>query len=103
MRDFDFSKVDGFEWDSAKDAESQLKHGVGFEEAATAFRDLLSVTVPDPEHSRGASRYALVGVSYRRRLVVVVHTERRDTIRIISARRATRRERRTYEEAQQET
>ncbi|NNL47260.1 MAG: BrnT family toxin [Acidimicrobiia bacterium] len=86
-----------FEWDPAK-AESNLKkHGVDFGEAATAFGDPLSLTVPDPDHSVGEERFILIGVSYRNRLVVVAHAEDGDTILIISARSATTAERKAYE------
>jgi uncharacterized protein len=74
------------------------KHRVGFPEAATAFADPLSITIPDPDHSVGEARYILIGQSDRRRLVVVAHVERGDLIRIISARLAGRHERNTYEE-----
>lgn len=88
-----------FEWDAAK-AESNLrKHGVAFEEAATVFADPLALTIDDPDHSREEDRFITLGVSGGNRLLVVVHTDREDRIRIISARPATRRERRSYEEA----
>ena len=74
------------------------KHGVSFKEASTVFSDPLALTIPDPLHSEGEDRFITLGESHRRRLVVVVFTERRDKIRIISARLATRRERRDYEE-----
>ena len=74
------------------------KHGVTFAEAATAFGDPLSVTIPDPDHSLGEARFILLGVSFQGRLVVVVHTEVHDSIRIISARLATRAERKSYEQ-----
>jgi uncharacterized DUF497 family protein len=64
------------------------------------FDDFLSVTIPDPDHSVDEERFLLLGLSNRRRLLVVAHTERGGSIRIISARRANRRERRTYEEAE---
>lgn len=87
-----------FEWDDLK-AESNLrKHGVSFEEAATAFGDPLSITVADPDHSEQEDRFILVGSTFRDRLVVVVHSERGDRIRIIGARPATRSERRAYEQ-----
>ena len=70
-----------------------------FEEAATAFGDPLSITVTDPEHSIGEGRYILIGRSTVSRVLVVVHLERGVTIRLISARLATRRERHAYEEA----
>lgn len=87
-----------FEWDRRKAALNNRKHGVSFEEAATAFGDPRSLTVPDPEHSRDEDRFVLLGVSYQGRLLVVVHTERGDNLRIISARRATKRERQQYGE-----
>ena len=72
------------------------KHGVGFREATTAFDDSLSVTIPDPDHSMDEDRFLLLGVSNRRRLLVIAHTDRGEAIRIISARRASRRERAAY-------
>ena len=86
-----------FEWDSEKAAVNQKKHGVTFLEAATAFGDDLSITVPDPSHSRDESRFVLIGVSAESRLLTVVHVERDVAYRIISARKPTPRERRTYE------
>lgn len=87
-----------FEWDTAKAAENLAKHGVSFEEAATVFRDTLSATGADPDHSVSEERFITFGVSTSGRLLVVAHTERGDTIRIISARPATRGERKIYEE-----
>ena len=87
-----------FEWDSAKAAENLAKHGVSFEEAATVFRDTLSATGPDPDHSVGEERSVIFGISTSGRLLVVAHTERGDTIRIISARPAIAGERKIYEE-----
>ena len=87
-----------FTWDLRKAASNLRKHGVGFPEAATAFADPLSLTIPDPDHSVREERFVLIGQSERRRLVVVAHMERGDLIRIISARPATRHERKTYEE-----
>jgi uncharacterized DUF497 family protein len=89
-----------FTWDRAKAAANLRKHGVDFEEAATAFGDPLSITIPDPDHSAGEERWLLVGQSNAGRLLVVAHTERGDEIRLINARPATRRERDTYEEEQ---
>jgi uncharacterized DUF497 family protein len=90
-----------FEWDPHKAATHRRKHRVSFEEAAAAFADRLSVTVPDPDHSDAReSRYILVGQSERGRLLAVSHAERGTTIRIISARPATRREREQYEESE---
>jgi uncharacterized DUF497 family protein len=85
-----------FEWDPEKARRNLAKHGVSFEEAATAFADPLSITRFDPDHSEDEDRYLLLGATHAGRLVVVAHTDRRDNIRIISARLATRRERRTY-------
>ena len=87
-----------FEWDRRKAASNLQKHGVSFEEAATAFGDPLSVTIQDPDHSEEEERFILLGRSETERLLTVVHTERGDTIRIISARLATGHEREAYEE-----
>ncbi len=87
-----------FEWDQAKAKSNLRKHGVGFEEASTVFGDLLAITITDPAHSEVEDRFVTVGESNRMRLVVVSYTERGDRIRIISARIATRNERRPYEE-----
>ena len=87
-----------FEWDAAKAADNVAKHGVSFEEAATVFRDTLSVTGLDPDHSIDEERLVIFGVSPSGRLLVVAHTERGDTIRIISARPTTPTERKIYEE-----
>ena len=86
-----------FEWDPNKARSTLTKHGVSFDEASTAFRDTLSITIGDPLHSEDEERFVLIGCSCRNRLLVVVHTERADRIRIISARRATRREKSRYE------
>jgi uncharacterized DUF497 family protein len=87
-----------FEWDQTKAKSNLTKHGVSFEEAATVFGDPLSVTISDPAHSQTEHRSVIVGASSNQKLLVVVHTERGDNIRIISARLATRRERINYEE-----
>ena len=87
-----------FEWDDRKAKRNIKKHGVSFEEASTVFADPLAVTIHDPLHSDEEDRYVTLGQSQRRRLLVVVFTDRDDRIRIISARVATRRERRDYEE-----
>jgi uncharacterized DUF497 family protein len=87
-----------FEWDLRKARLNLAKHGVAFEEASTIFGDSLSLTIPDPEHSRIESRYVTMGRAFNGKLLIVVHTERDDNIRIISARRANRRERKFYEE-----
>ena len=87
-----------FEWDPGKARANLRKHRVSFEEASTVFADSLSTTIDDDEHSLGEQRLVSLGMSYLRRLVVVVHTERCGRIRIISARRAIPRERRQYED-----
>ncbi len=88
-----------FEWDPNKAAQNLRKHSVTFEEAATVFRDDLSITVPDPDHSMEEDRFITVGLSSQNRLLIVSHVERDDCIRITSARQLTPRERRQYEEA----
>ena len=88
-----------FEWDTNKAATNLTKHDVGFPEASTVFGDALSLTIPDPAHSQAEERFIILGRSHRGRLLVVVHTERGDNIRIISARLASRRERKDYEKA----
>jgi hypothetical protein len=87
-----------FEWDSAKAVENLTKHGVSFQEAATVFRDPLSATGADPDHSIGEERFITFGVSTSGRLLVVAHTEDGDTIRIITARPVTAAEKKIYEE-----
>lgn len=87
-----------FEWDPRKAAANLRKHRVGFTEASSAFGDPLSIAVPDPGYSGGEERLLLLGMSLRRRLLVVSHTIRGARIRIISAREATNQERRDYEE-----
>ena len=89
-----------FEWDPRKAARNLAKHGVSFEEAATVFGDPLGRIVDDPRHSNGERRSVLLGYSREQRLVAVMFTERGEAIRIISARRATRRERRDYEKGE---
>ena len=86
-----------FEWDSAKAAQNFRKHGVTFETAARIFEDDLSATFPDPDHSSGEVRLITYGMAPDRKLLVVSHTERDGTIRIISARVATNKERKRYE------
>ncbi len=88
----------GFSWDPRKAASNERKHGVSFEEAVTAFGDLLSITVPDSDHSADEDRFLLLGLSDQDKLLVVAHVERGDDTRIINARLATRRERTKYEE-----
>lgn len=86
-----------FEWDSEKATSNVAKHGVSFEEAATVFGDPLSLTVYDPDHSQDEDRYITMGTSSDGQLVIVSHTDRDDQIRIISARVASKRERKAYE------
>ena len=87
-----------FEWDPRKAAANLTKHGVGFDEAVTVFRDPNGRIVTDPRHSVGEERLALLGLSERGRLLAVMFTERGNRIRLISARKVTRRERTDYEE-----
>jgi uncharacterized protein len=87
-----------FEWDPVKAASNLRKHGVSFDEAGSAFLDQLAVSGPDPDHSIGERRYITFGISSLGRLLAVSHTHRPSMIRIISARRATRAERKIYEE-----
>jgi len=86
------------DWNPRKAAANLRKHGVSFEEAATVFRDTLSATAADPDHSVSEDRYVTFAVSVRGRLLVVAHTERGETMWLISARPATKRERKIYEE-----
>ena len=88
-----------FAWDTRKAASNARKHGVTFAEASTAFGDPLSVTITDPDQPADEARFVLVGLSARGRLLVVAHSERGDTIRLISARTAEPAERRAYEES----
>ncbi len=87
-----------FEWDTRKSNNNFKKHGVSFHEASTIFGDPLSITFDDPDHSVGEHRFLTFGNSITNRLLVIVHTERQGKIRIISARRATRQERKIYED-----
>jgi len=90
-----------FAWDPKKAEQNLRKHGVDFREGATVFNDSLSTTFPDVDHSTGERRFLIIGRSALGRILVVSHTETTaDVIRIISARDATRRERRFYEEDQ---
>lgn len=87
-----------FEWDGGKARRNLAKHGLAFEEAASAFGDPFGRIREDPRHSTAEERWVLLGRSRSGRVVVVMFTERDEAIRIISARPATHRERRTYEE-----
>ena len=87
-----------FEWGENKAKSNLAKHNLSFAEATTVFGDPMSLTIPDPAHSQTEDRFIIIGSSHRGKLLVVVHTERGDNIRIISARRASKKERTNYEE-----
>ncbi|MCU0567321.1 MAG: BrnT family toxin [Oculatellaceae cyanobacterium Prado106] len=86
-----------FQWNPDKASSNIKKHGVSFEEAVTVFGDPLAVTISDPDHSAGEFRFLTMGQSTLQRLLVVSHTEREGEVRLISARLATRQEKRNYE------
>jgi uncharacterized protein len=86
------------EWDNAKAASNLRKHKVSFEDAASVFYDSLALTGDDPDHSVGEMRFVTFGESSTGKLLAVFHTSRASHIRIISARPATRVERKIYEE-----
>ena len=88
-----------FEWDEEKDLSNRRKHGVNFDEAKTVFNDPRSITIADERHSDNEDRYIDIGISSRGRLIVVSYTDRGSNIRIISCRKATKSERKTYEQA----
>ena len=90
-----------FEWDLQKAALNLVNHGVSFEDAALVFGDPLAATIADPEHSTEERRFITMGVTPAQRLLVVVHTDRLDRIRLISARAASRAEKKKYEEGQE--
>lgn len=87
-----------FGWDTRKAQSNKKKHGITFEEASTIFGDPLSITIHDPAHSIGEDRFITIGTSINDKLIVVVHADHDDIIRIISARRAIRGEKRQYEQ-----
>ena len=87
-----------FAWDTKKATANYRKHGVSFEEASSALRDTLSATAHDPDHSEDEDRFVTFGISSQGRLLAVSHTDRGNSIRIISARLATNAERKIYEE-----
>jgi len=87
-----------FEWDSDKAKRNIKIHNVSFDEASTVFKDILSLTIYDPIHSNKEDRFVLIGNSFKNRLIIVIFTERNDKIRIISARKAIKNERKQYEE-----
>ena len=86
------------DWDPRKAAANKKKHGVSFHEAGTVLEDPLATTYPDPAHSHEEERFITIGRSALQRILVVAHADRGDTVRLISARRATRRERQFYED-----
>ncbi len=87
-----------FEWDGPKAAANLKKHHVAFEAAATVFFDPLAITFPDPDHSADERREITIGHTIKNELVLVSHCERGERVRIIGARRATRTERKQYEQ-----
>ena len=87
-----------FEWDRCKAEANIRKHGVSFEEAQTVFTDPLAITLPDPDHSEDEERFIDIGMSDNQRVLVVGYTERGQRIRLITARKASARERTQYEE-----
>jgi len=89
-----------FEWDPQKADSNLKKHGVSFQEAASVLGDVLSIRYPDPDHSVREHRFITVGMSRSGRVLMVAHTDRGDNVRIISARKTTRQERRYYEEGE---
>ena len=86
-----------FEWDDEKAKSNLKKHGVSFEEGATIFNNSRVATIPDPDHSKDEDRYVSIGMSVIRRLLSVIHTYRKERIRLISARKATKAEKKNYE------
>jgi hypothetical protein len=88
-----------FEWDSGKAGANLAKHGVSFEEASTLFGDERALTIPDPAHSLVEQRFITIGISHKQRILVAVHTDRDNNLRLISTRCASRKGRRQYEEA----
>lgn len=86
-----------FQWDSDKASSNAKRHNVSFEEALAIFGDPLAITILDPDHSVGELRFLTTGQSRLQRLLVVAHTEREGEVRLISARLATRQEKRRYE------
>jgi uncharacterized protein len=89
-----------FEWDPSKAAGNWRKHGVSFDEASSVFGDRLAISIQDPDHSVDEDRYLTTGLSGEQRLLVVSHVYRGGSIRIITAREASRQERKQYESEQ---
>ena len=88
-----------FEWNATKSSTNVLKHGVDFDEASTVFADSLATTGRDPDHSLSEARFLTFGLSRKGRVLAVSHTDRGGVVRIVSARPATRKEKRIYEES----
>lgn len=86
-----------FEWSAEKAEKNIKKHNISFQEALTVFQDTLSLTYPDMDHSTNEDRYLIIGLSSFGNVLVIPHTFRNDKIRIISARKATKKERHFYE------
>ena len=93
-----YLKPVGFDWDDEKADANLAKHGVGFDEAMTAFDDDHAAIRDDPDHSIGEQREIIIGRSHKGRILLVSFTERGDVIRLINARQVTTRERKLYEE-----
>ncbi|NNM80286.1 MAG: BrnT family toxin [Gallionella sp.] len=87
-----------FEADPVKAAQNLKKHKVSFEEAASVFGDAMTLTFADPDHSVGEARWLMFGLSSKGRVLTVIYTERRGKVRLVSARTATKHERKIYEE-----
>lgn len=87
-----------FEWDENKDKINQRKHGISFDEAKTVFYDEYAILFDDPEHSEDEDRFLIIGTTKKERICIVSHCYRghENTIRIISARKATRNEKNIY-------
>jgi hypothetical protein len=90
----------GFDWDNRKAQKNARKHGVEFEESSSVFGDPLAITFPDPDHSENEPRMIILGMSLLGRMLLTVYVEHAATIRIISSRKATRSERKAYEEGE---
>ena len=87
-----------FEWDEQKNAINKIKHGISFEEACSVFQDPRALIIPDPDHSNDEERFVILGLSEKLNVLVVCHCYRNEeqTIRLISARKATKTERKYY-------
>ena len=87
-----------FEWDPSKSLLNARKHGISFEEACSVFRDPLSLTIPEPQIRGREYRFVTIGTSNKGRILVVIHADRNDRIRLISARKSLPKERKLYPE-----